>query len=210
MSEMPPALLGRSIGGLAGVKLRFRPQLFWQEVLPEHVVMSNHLQFHCDLASGRNLARLPSETEHPPDGSLALSVARVVGDGDAFSDEARQVARALREAAAFQDNALQHLLSSCYCTQAACSEALCEAARQENVAGVELLIRAGADIHAQPQGKTALHIACEEGFEAVARALISADPSLLRGVSRSGHTPLELARERDFGSLARRLEALLV
>ena len=58
--------------------------------------------------------------------------------------------------------------------------------------------------------KTALHIACEEGFEAVARALISADPSLLRGVSRSGHTPLELARERDFGSLARRLEALLV
>ena len=30
----PPidALLGRSVGGLGGQKLRFRPQLFWQEV----------------------------------------------------------------------------------------------------------------------------------------------------------------------------------
>ena len=26
------ALLGRSVGGLGGQKLRFRPQLFWQEV----------------------------------------------------------------------------------------------------------------------------------------------------------------------------------
>ena len=35
-SAAPPppidALLGRSVGGLGGQKLRFRPQLFWQEV----------------------------------------------------------------------------------------------------------------------------------------------------------------------------------
>lgn len=41
MSSLPiDALLGRSPGGLGGQKLRFRPQLFWQEVLPEHAASS--------------------------------------------------------------------------------------------------------------------------------------------------------------------------
>ena len=48
---------GRAAGragsaGRGGRTLSFRPQLFWQEVLPEHAVSSS-LQFHCDLASGR-------------------------------------------------------------------------------------------------------------------------------------------------------------
>ena len=189
------------------MKLRFRPQLFWQEVLPEHIVASRHLQFHCDMASGRNFARLPADAEYPPDGEYALSMAHAVSDEDA-DPAAAHVARALREAAAFQDSvaALRHLLSSCYCTRDNISEALVEAARQGNLDGVQLLLRAGGDPAATPNGKTALHSAVEEGHEHVARALISAEPALCSLVCH-GCNPFELARQRDLSSLARRLEA---
>lgn len=206
-SSAPPALLGQSIGGLAGVKLRFRPQLFWQEVLPEQCVASRHLQFHFDMTSGRNFARLPSDTEYDPDGEYASSMARAVPDADA-DPAAQHVGRALREAAAFQDSVapLRHLLTSCYCTKGNLADALCEAARQGSVDGVALLLRAGADPHATPQGKTALHVAVEEGCEAAARAIISSDPSTLTDVCH-GCTAVERARQRDLGLLARRLEA---
>ena len=189
------------------MKLRFRPQLFWQEVLAEHVVASRHLQFHCDMASGRNLARLPADAEYPPDGEYAISMAHAVSDSDA-DPAPTHVSRALREAATFQDSVtpLRHLLSSCYCTRANISEALVEAARQGNLEGVKLLLRAGGDPAATPNGKTALHSAVEEGHEHVARALISADPTTCSMVCH-GCTPFELARHRDLSSLARRLEA---
>ena len=201
----PSALCGHPVGGLAGVKLRFRAQLFWQEILPEHVVSSRHLQFHCDLSSGRNFGRLPTDTSYDPDGDYAVSMARAVPDADAQPEDVR-VSRALRETAAFQDSAkaLRHLLSSCYCTRESLAEALCEAARQGDYESVELLLNAGADPCAVPQGKSALHCAVDEGHEAVARVLISADPSTL-SVACNGRTPLELAQARDLASLARRL-----
>ena len=97
-SAPPPidALLGRSVGGLGGQKLRFRPQLFWQEVLPEHVA-SSCLQFHMDWSSGRNFARQPGDAEVPSNGGYARSVARAV-EGSVSEAEARLVGRALREA----------------------------------------------------------------------------------------------------------------
>ena len=84
--ESPPidALCGRSPGGLAGQKLRFRPQLFWQEVLPEQAASAD-LEFHCDMATGRNFAKVPSEKSIASDGGYALSVAKAVEDGDGVS-----------------------------------------------------------------------------------------------------------------------------
>ena len=71
-----------------------------------------------------------------------------------------------------------------------------------------LLLKAGADPRAKPQGKTALHVACEAGHEEVARALLAADPaSISSECTHRGRTPLDLAREADLLSLAKRLEA---
>ena len=114
------ALLGRSVGGLGGRKLTFRPQLFWQEVLPEHKCSST-LQFECDIETGKNFARLPVGDAVPADGSYARSVAVAVPAPDVPPGEASMVERALREAATFAGSAtpLQHLLSSLYCPAAA-------------------------------------------------------------------------------------------
>jgi hypothetical protein len=158
------ALLGRSPGGLGGKKLRFRPQLFWQEILPEHAAAAS-LQFHCDMESGRNFARLPvGDTAAAASGGFARSVAVAVADGEVDAEEARLVARALREAAT-HEGPLMHLLSSCYCTRDALGPALLEAARHGNLENVQLLLHAGASAAAQPadENKTALHVACEAG-----------------------------------------------
>ena len=205
----PSALLGRSVSGLAGRKLRFRPQLFWQEVLPEHAASSS-LQFHCDLSSGRNFARVPSDAEYSADGSHARAQARAVDDAEAEPSEVEAVGRALREAATFEDVLpLQHLLLSCYATVRALEGALCEACRRGHAAAAELLLRAGADPRAQPDGKSALSCACGEGHEEVARLLLSADAELLElPDAAGGRSPLEAARDADLGAMARRLEAL--
>lgn len=182
-SAPPPidALLGRSVGGLGGQKLRFRPQLFWQEVLPEHAA-SSCLQFHMDWSSGRNFARQPGDAEVPSNGGYARSVARAV-EGSVPEAEARLVGRALREAVRVvavrvaavvryrcasvaaltillwrqvqqgdDGAAVQHLLSSCYCPLAAVELALCEAAKQGHTEGARLLLAAGAAACAQPVG----------------------------------------------------------
>jgi hypothetical protein len=207
---MPSSVLrGRSFGGLAGRKLRFRPQLFWQQVLPEQAASSD-LNFHFDLATGDNFARIPSDKEYSASGALARAAARAVADDDASEEETELVARALREAATFAGDAgpLQHLLSSCHCTRRALEGALCEASRRNHLAGVELLLAAGADPRTQPDGKTALHCACEEGNEEVATVLLRADAGLAT-VTCGGRTALELARDMDFGGIARRLAKLI-
>lgn len=205
----PSALHGRSIGGLGGRMLRFRPQLFWQQVLPEQAASSS-LTFHFDMATGRNFARLPANAEYAADGALAQAQAKCVPDADADPGEADVVGRALREAATFGDDIgpLQHLLSSCYCTRGSLEGALLEASRRGNTDGVTLLLRAGADPAAQPEGKTALHAACEEGHEPAARRLLAGWPEAAAAKSLiDGRTPLEAARAADLGIMARRLEA---
>ena len=77
-----------------GVKLRFRRNCSGKRSFLS-TWSGNHLQFHCDLASGRPRTATIGDGASP-DGSLALS-GNVVGDGDTFSDEARQVARARRK-----------------------------------------------------------------------------------------------------------------
>lgn len=208
-ADLPASvLLGRSVGGLSGRMLKFRPQLFWQQVLPEQAASSS-LAFHVDLASGRNFARLPGEKVYAADGALARASAVAVPDSDADPAETAVVARALREAATFGDvGPLQHLLSSCYCTRGSLEGALLEASHCGHAACVALLLHAGVAPDCQPEGKTALHAACEEGHEAAAKELLRGRPEL--AASRSlvdGRTPLQLARDADLGGVARRLEA---
>ena len=206
-SSLPiDALLGRSMGGLSGRMLRFRPQLFWQEVLPEQAA-SSQLEFHCHMETGRNFARLPTGKDVSSSGGFARSTAVAVADADVEPAEAQVVTRALREAATF-DGALMHLLTSCYCTRASLQPALIEASRHNHVENVKLLLAAGASASAQPDGKSALHVACESGHEEVARALVAAEPTSISCSSAvlGGKSPLEVAREQDMGGLARRLE----
>jgi hypothetical protein len=56
------------------------------------------------MATGRNYARLPSETSYSAHGEYAFSMAHAVPDADADPAAATHVARALREAATFQES----------------------------------------------------------------------------------------------------------
>ena len=171
------------------------------------------------MSTSKNFAKVPSDKTIPSNGGYALSVAKTVDDSDGGTEgERRLVARALREAATFADDdatPLRHLLSSCYCIRAALNPALVEASRHGNSAGVQLLLAANAspDDCDAGEGKSALHVACEAGDEAVARLLVAHSPSGLRS-SRSallnGRTPLDVLRDNDLGGLARRLEAYAV
>ena len=211
MSEALPisALRGRPCDCVVGARLRFRPQLFWQEVLPQHAVASD-LQYHADLATGRNYARLPCPTEYAADGALARASAVAVDEAEAALQDQTAVRAALREAATWDDaGALRHLLSSCYIAPSSLPEALCEAALQGRAEHVATLLRARCDPLAQPHGKSALHVAVEAGHEEVAAMLVEAEPRAIAAMAeRSGMTPVELARELDMGPLARRLSAL--
>lgn len=206
MSGGESFLDGRQVQGVVGTKVRFRPQLFYQEVLPQHVATAD-LHFHAALDTGKTYARVPTDREYAADGALARAAARAVSERDAAGEDQRVLSRALREAATWRDvRALQHLLSSTYCTVAALEEALCEAAAQGHTEHVLLLLDAGAVARAQPAGKSALHLACEQGAEDCAHALLSAEPQLLQlRADVGGLTPLEVARANDLGGMARRL-----
>merc|ERR1712129_525048 len=54
-------------------------------------------------------------------------------------------------------------------------------------------------------GKTVLHYACEEGHENVATMLIAAGADIT-AKDRDGNNPCELARQKDMGMMAKRLE----
>ena len=219
MDDITPidALCGRSMGGLGGQKLRFRPQLFWQEVLHEHQVNTEGLELKFDLASGRNFARIRRDGRGDDEVSAHGSyeaVAKRLWEGPLDSSEARLVARALREAAQFVDSKgaepLRHLICSTHCTLHAVEAALFEASKHGNVAGVQCLLGAGARPSAVSDeriGKSALHIAVEEAQEEVAKLLVRAEPGSIHVTSAilGGKTPLDIARDNDMGLLARRL-----
>mmetsp|Transcript_46713 Transcript_46713/g.101493 ORF Transcript_46713/g.101493 Transcript_46713/m.101493 type:complete len:179 (+) Transcript_46713:262-798(+) len=160
------------------------------------------------MATGKTFARIPSDKEYAADGGLARSVACAVSDYEADEDDI--TSRALRAAASWREvTPLQHLLSSCYCSAHSLEPALFEAAHHGHAEHVALLCKAGACVSAQrpEHRKTALHIACEQGFEDAAKALIHADPLVLNvAAEQSGLLPLQLAHAMDLGPMARRLE----
>ncbi|KAL1496432.1 hypothetical protein AB1Y20_016387 [Prymnesium parvum] len=188
-------------------RMRFRPQLFWQELLPQHVADAS-LQFHADLSSGKTYARLPSDTTYAADGALAAAAAVALPAVDEREHDFDAVSLALRAAAAWGDaRRLTQLLCSCHCGVAHLAGALHEAAARGEAECVRRLLAAGARAEERRGGRTALHAACEAAGEEAAALLLAACPALAGERDERGRTPLELAVERDHAPLARRLRA---
>lgn len=190
----------------------FRAQPFWQEVLPEQVTTPG-LETRRGAGEERcNFARLaggPSEDvqrlgENDP---RLLEAATCVALGR--EDEA-EVAAVLRRAAASDDPVrLRHLIASSFVPASACAAAFCEAAGRGHAEVAKELLRARAALNADgAEGKrTPLHLACLKGQERVGELLIAAKADLSMKDS-GGRTPCDLAREQEFGMMAKRLEAL--
>eukprot|EP00656_Telonema_subtile_P009345 TRINITY_DN14393_c0_g1_i1.p1 TRINITY_DN14393_c0_g1~~TRINITY_DN14393_c0_g1_i1.p1 ORF type:complete len:243 (-),score=60.26 TRINITY_DN14393_c0_g1_i1:360-1088(-) len=191
----------------SGSKILFRPQLFWQEVLSSQMA-ERGLDFRLGIG-GKNYARIMGAAEVPEDSAYALSCAKCVDPCASPGDEPL-VDKALREAATWGDPvAVRKLLCSCYCTPASTGAALGEAAAMGFVDVVQVLLNAGARPTMRPNGKTALHRACEEGQEQAARALIQASSSwgeVLVLTVGGEKTAFELAKDLDMGGMAKRLE----
>eukprot|EP00420_Gonyaulax_spinifera_P026614 CAMPEP_0197914226 /NCGR_PEP_ID=MMETSP1439-20131203/78161_1 /TAXON_ID=66791 /ORGANISM="Gonyaulax spinifera, Strain CCMP409" /LENGTH=226 /DNA_ID=CAMNT_0043536129 /DNA_START=65 /DNA_END=745 /DNA_ORIENTATION=+ len=199
--------------GLGPGRFLFRGQLFWQELLPEHVA-TNQLEFRIGMGDDkRNYARIPSDhyTAVPDlmeDGDPRL-IAAAVCLPEGRQDEA-EVAAVVRAAASWGDRPkLRRLLASCFVQRRACAGAICEAAAKGHEEVVQELLRAGASPNADDGAarKTALHFACEQGHESIAKLLLEGRADM-QAVDAKGRTPCELAREQDLGMMAKRLEKL--
>merc|ERR1712137_559746 len=197
-------------GALGKGRFLFRPQVFWQELLPEHVA-SNQLEFSIGMGDDkRNLARLCSEhcgvkALLPPDAPQLIEAAVCVEEGR--GDEA-EVSGMLRAASSWGDcQKVRRLLASCFVTPDVCSRALCETAARGHLEVVNELLRVKAPATAEDgiSRKSALHFACEQGHEGIAKTLLSANASLL-ALDGTGSTACDLAREQDLGMMAKRLE----
>jgi len=198
---------------LGNGRFLFRGQLFWQELLPEHVA-TNQLEFNIGMGEDtRNMARIPSST-----GRFASMAREPLADDDPFliqsavcvaegREDEQEVASVLRKTASWGDEVkLRRLLASCFAPASACSGALCQAAGQGYEGVVQELLRAQAMPNSIDAGdKTALHMACEQGHEGVARLLLAGRADL-EAQDAQGRTPCELAREQDLGMMAKRLE----
>lgn len=198
-------------------KVHFRPQLFYQRVLPEHIVSAPDCEIRLDISGGGNTwARLKAatSTEVPADGEYARSCAVLVSDADSPGDETA-VAAVLRAAATWGDpRRVRAILSSCYCTARCCSEALAEASACGHVEVVEALLVAGAPLFESARtGKSALHLACEAGHEAVARTLLfrasktrqDGARELMVACDETGRTAVEAAVANELNTMAQRL-----
>lgn len=199
-------------------KIFFRPQFFWQEVLPEHVLDVPWLEKGKGIDDDkRNFAREQNAT-FPALSDSVTPVKELLSDDDpklieaavcvdAREDEAT-VAKMVRAVSTWGDlSKLRRLLASAHVASSACEGAMCEASRLGHKEVVEELLRAGASAVAcdGATGKTALHFACVQGHEDLAMVLLSAKADLLaRDVA--GMTPCQLAREQDLGMMAKRLE----
>lgn len=195
----------------------FRPQPWWQEVLPQHVAPPG-LQYRLDVGAGGKAAtfvRAPPPAGTDWEGVAAdpasnFAVDRSVCVPDADTDDAEQsvVAEELRAAASWDDPArLRRLFASCHCTPAACEPAVCEAAAQGHEASLSELLRAGAPAGAWEAGRTALHAAVAAGQSGSARLLLArCAPADAAAVDAKGRSCAEIARAADLGRLAREIQ----
>uniref|UniRef100_A0A7S4UER9 Uncharacterized protein n=1 Tax=Alexandrium monilatum TaxID=311494 RepID=A0A7S4UER9_9DINO len=198
-------------GALGPGRLLLRGHDFWQELLPEHVTKAG-LEFHVALDTGCNLARKPGKRhDHQPralpeEDPAYVAVARCIPDSEPAQEDEAEVEKAIKAACSWgRRGRLRRLLVSCFVPARCCLGALCEAAQRGHEEIVGELLRAGVPPGARDAQKTALHFACEQGHEGVARQLLGARADLC-ATDSSGRTPCELAREQDLGMLAKRLE----
>lgn len=199
----------------------FRAHPFWQEVLPAHVIEVPWLERGAGIANNGSEVNFARE----PDGEGAASLKKnpiFVSEPIAVDDpqlleaavcvERREdeevVTRVVRSMCSWgKKDKLRRLLASSFVTPKACEGALCEAARLGHEDVVQELLRARALPNAGDGvvGKTVLHYACEEGHEGVATMLIGARADIT-AKDKAGNTPCELARQKDMGMMAKRLE----
>jgi hypothetical protein len=204
-------LKGLPRGGKLGPgRFLFRPQVFWQQILPEHVV-PGQCEFKVGLGEdSRNFARIPNDILGnpgvlPEDSKQLIDAATCVAQGE---DDEMEIAKVIRSAAGWGDHIkIRRLLASCFIPSRACSGALCDASLSGHEKVVEELLRAKAAPTSDDgkSKKTALHFACEQGHENVAKMLLGSKADL-GCVDATGRTPCELAREQDLGMMAKRLE----
>lgn len=207
-------LQGIPRGGCLGPgRFLFRGQVFWQQLLPEHVAPTQ-LEFRIGMGDDpRNFARIPHDTKGSPE-QLPIDHPQLIAAAVCYPsgrEDEGEVAKVIRSAADWGDHLkLRRLLASCFVTVNACRGALCSAAFGGHEAAVSELLRAKASPVSDDgaAAKTALHLACEQGHEGVARLLLEAKADLSL-VDATGRTPCELAREQDLGMMAKRLEKLV-
>lgn len=229
MGTSMPSVESLSISMLSHDQCFLRAQLFYQVVQPWHIADAG-LEFKMDLGSGVNYARFPNTLDlNSPDNKEKLKVAvtsstAIVEERSARGDSAAIQKRLASAATWGRAEELGYLLRSCYVTEADALPALAEAAMRGSAECVELLLQAGVSgckpIPGSLSNKNALHIACENGQEECARAIImnvADNDGVLEGarsicmVCRVGDNELtcfDLLRHRDFNGMARRLEAL--
>ncbi|XP_063428445.1 uncharacterized protein LOC134711636 isoform X2 [Mytilus trossulus] len=77
------------------------------------------------------------------------------------------------------------------------SSVLCEAAKQKQIDVVKLLLDRGAEISAKYKmtGKSALHIACLNGYWDIVKLMVEKDKSVINDAPINGNTPLHYAAE---------------
>jgi len=211
-----------SHGAAAGGRSFFRPALFWQELLEDGHVCDAGLEFKMNFETGKNQCRFPTKGMPIEDDAERLAAAvkaqtTVVPESQA-RDDTEVLSKKLLAAATWGDAELvARLLRTCWVTQSVALPALAEAAARGKEQVTAVLLRAGVDparvVPGRPSGKNALHLACEAGQEATASLLLDArwmpNSAAVMRRTAAGFTFLELLRNQDMGSVARRLEAAL-
>ena len=188
-------------------KVYFRPQVFWQPLLPEHV-LEQGLEMRMDFDSGVNFARVAGAPDEMPK-SFQVEKTKVVPDAESKGDGA-EIKRLLRDAATWNDGERAgHILRSCFVTASDAGPALHEAASRGHLEVLRVLVSGGAEVAAEVDGTTALHRACEQGNEEAFRLLLAGlkhPGDAMHILDRQGGTCFDAARAQDLGPLARRLE----
>ena len=203
----------------------FRPQLFYQEVMPWHIASSS-LEFKMNMTTGVNEARFPNDANLESPGSeealqSAMNNATRLIDSTDEDDEKKkmdnassEVSKRLCNAVTWQDSQqVAYILRSCYVTQGAALPALIEASSQGVEECAKVLIGAGTSASALVSftscKKNALHVACENGHESCAMILIDSMKSydaIFQRTVPSNKSFVEVLQEQDLNGMAKRLK----
>jgi len=181
----------------------FRPQLFYQEILPEHVCPAG-LEFKMNMETGKNYGRIPNEATLPDNAEEAACMCV-----QEEKEDADNVIAALKLRASWGDvDGVKHVLRSCYVSRRMTDDALCEAAAFGFEHIIILLLKVGGRPTATCGDKTALHWACQNGHETCIRILVVSMENLSQFYIKDarGLTGLDYLRSNDELAKADRIE----
>ena len=200
-------------------KCFFRPQLFYQPLQSWHIADSG-LEFNVNMSTGIHKARFPNTSNLDAEGNedrliSATKAATTVVPKESSRGDGGLIRKKLESAVTWENSVeLGYLLRSCYVTEQDALAALAEASSRGTCSCVSTLLSAGvsgcAPIPNSTTNKNALHMACENGQEEVARMIISSIDKI-ESVYQVCLCPDELTcfdllRRSDLNGMARRLE----